>query len=130
MQGLTQRLEALSSANEFLEFFGIAYDERVVHVNRLHILKRFHQYLRQSEGLPRRSAEGLGEGDEIEMFRRYRALLQQAYQDFVTSSAAREKVFKVFQDAEGQSVSVDRLKESLAERRRPAAGGWQAAARA
>ncbi len=114
MEGLTQRLKALSSANEFLEFFGIAYDERVVHVNRLHILKRFYQYLHRAEGLDRL--------DEIEMFRRYRELLQQAYQDFVGSTAAKEKVFKVFQDAEGQQhVSVDRLKESLAERRRPVA---------
>lgn len=115
MDGLTQRLKALSSANEFLEFFGIAYDERVVHVNRLHILKRFYQYLRGAEGLDRL--------DEIEMFRRYRELLTRAYQDFVTSTAAKEKVFKVFQDAEGQQhVSVDRLKDSLAERRRPAPG--------
>lgn len=114
MQGLTQRLEALSSANEFLEFFGIAYDERVVHVNRLHILKRFHQYLRQAEGLPRQA----GDLDEVEMFRRYRALLLQAYQDFVNSSAAREKVFKVFQDVGGQQhVPIGRLRESLADRR-------------
>ncbi len=120
MEGLTQRLKALSSANEFLEFFGIAYDERVVHVNRLHILKRFYQYLHRAEGLDR--------SDDIEMFRRYRELLAQAYLDFVSSNAATEKVFKVFQDADGQRVSVDRLKESLAERRRPTAGDLQAAA--
>ena len=40
MSDLTTRLKALSSANEFLEFFGVEYDEAVVHVNRLHILKR------------------------------------------------------------------------------------------
>jgi nitrogenase-stabilizing/protective protein len=120
MEGLTQRLKALSSANEFLEFFGIAYDERVVHVNRLHILKRFYQYLHQAEGLSKQSAEGPDEQNEIEMFRRYRELLARAYGDFVTSTAAKEKVFKVFQDADGQQhVSVDRLKESLADRRRP-----------
>ena len=43
MDGFIQQLKTLSSANEFLEFFGIAYDERVVHVNRLHLLKRFYQ---------------------------------------------------------------------------------------
>lgn len=120
MNELTQRLKALSSANEFLEFFGISYDERVVHVNRLHILKRFYQYLHR--------AEGLDQLDEIAMFRAYREMLNTAYLDFVNSNAATEKVFKVFQDADGQQhVSLSSLKESLADRRKPA-GGLQAAA--
>lgn len=106
---LMQQLKALSSANEFLEFFGIAYDERVVNVNRLHILKRFYQYLHRAEGL-----QGL---DDVELFRRYREMLAQAYQDFTTSSAYREKVFKVFQDADGrQHVSLESLRQSLPRR--------------
>ena len=110
MDGLIQKLKALSSANEFLEFFGIAYDERVVHVNRLHILKRFYQYLHR--------AEGLDTANEIEMFRRYREFLLQAYTDFTTSNAAQEKVFKVFQDTDGkQHVTVDALRSSLSMRR-------------
>ncbi len=110
MNDLTTRLKALSSANEFLDFFGIAYDESVVNVNRLHILKRFYQYLHKAEGLA-----GL---DEVAMFSRYREMLAQAYQDFTTSNAVTEKVFKVFQDATGQqTVSVNKLRESLAERR-------------
>ncbi|MEY2893304.1 MAG: hypothetical protein RJA98_3212 [Pseudomonadota bacterium] len=114
MNDLTTRLKALSSANEFLEFFGIPYDESVVNVNRLHILKRFYQYLHQAEGLA-----GL---DEIGMFTRYRELLAHAYQDFTTSNAVTEKVFKVFQDAAGQQhVSVTKLRDSLAERREAAA---------
>lgn len=111
MDDLTSRLKALSSANEFLEFFGIAYEERVVHVNRLHILKRFYQYLHRAEGLA-----GL---DDVEMFRRYRSFLLQAYEDFTVSNAVTEKVFKVFQDADGQGhVSVTSLRDSLAERRK------------
>lgn len=110
MDGLIQKLKALSSANEFLDFFGIDYDERVVHVNRLHILKRFYQYLHR--------AEGLDTSNEIEMFRRYREFLVQAYTDFTTSSAAQEKVFKVFQDTDGkQHVTVDALRSSLSARR-------------
>ena len=108
---LTQRLKALSSAEDFLQFFGVAYDEPVVHVNRLHILKRFFQYLRRSEGL--------AELDEIGMFRRYRELLAQAYQDFVTSTPAQEKVFKVFQDVGGQQhVELSSLRDSLPGRQR------------
>jgi len=110
MDGLIQQLKALSSANEFLDFFGIEYEERVVHVNRLHILKRFFQYLHR--------AEGLDTADEIELFRRYRELLVRAYTDFTTSNAAQEKVFKVFQDTEGkQHVSADSLRSSLSARR-------------
>ena len=112
---LIQRMKALSSAEEFLDFFGVSFDAKVVHVNRLHILKRFYQYLHRAEGL-----DGLG---DVEMFRRYRELLTRAYQDFVASNAATEKVFKVFQDADGQQhVSVDSLRASLSDRRKPTAG--------
>ncbi|MCE4556758.1 nitrogenase stabilizing/protective protein NifW [Pelomonas cellulosilytica] len=107
---LMQQLKALSSANEFLEFFGIDYDERVVHVNRLHILKRFYQYLHRAEGLA-------AIDDEIELFRRYREMLRQAYLDFTTSTAAQQKVFKVFQDVDGkQHVTLDSLRQSLPRR--------------
>ena len=110
MSTLVDRLKTLSSAEDFLHFFGITYEERVVHVNRLHILKRFYQYLHKSEGLA-----GL---DEVALFKRYRELLLQAYGDFVASSAAKEKVFKVFQDVDGtQHVGLGSLKQSLAERR-------------
>jgi nitrogenase-stabilizing/protective protein len=109
MDSLTQRLKQLSSAEDFLGFFGLPFDERVVEVNRLHILKRFYQYLHKSEGLA-----GL---EDVALFRRYRELLAQAYQDFVTSTPAREKVFKVFRDAEGtQHVQLTSLLDSLAER--------------
>ena len=114
MSTLTDRLKALSSAEDFLDFFGVSYDEHVLRVNRLHILKRFYQYLHR--------AEGLGQLEEVALFRRYRELLSQAYQDFVVSTAAREKVFKVFQDADGaQHVALSSLRDSLADRRPRAA---------
>lgn len=113
MDTLTDRLKALSSAEDFLHFFGVAFDERVVHVNRLHILKRFYQYLHREDGLA-----GL---DDVALFRRYRELLARAYQDFTESTAAREKVFKVFQEADGtRSVSVASLRGSRVERPREA----------
>ena len=106
MNDLVERLKQLSSAEEFLDFFGLRYEERIVQVNRLHILKRFYQYLRQEKGF--------GELDEPGQRRRYRDLLARAYQDFVESSPAQEKVFKVFQDTQGrQHVSVDSLRRSL-----------------
>jgi len=106
MHTLTERLKALSSAEDFFAFFAVPFDEAVVQVNRLHILKRFFQYLQKSQGLA-----GL---DEVEMYRRYRALLTQAYGDFVRSTPAQEKVFKVFQDVGGtQHVTASSLRDSL-----------------
>ena len=113
MNDLINQLKALSSAEDFLQFFGVPCEERVVQVNRLHILKRFYQYLHKAEGL-----NGL---DDVELFRRYRDCLAQAYQDFVHSNAQREKVFKVFQDTDGtQHVQLSSLRGSLSERRRAA----------
>jgi len=77
----------LESAEEFLEYFGIAYDEAVVTVNRLHILQRFHDYLRGAGSVPE--------------YETWRGLLQRAYEDFVRSDARTEGVFRVFKRAQG-----------------------------
>jgi nitrogenase-stabilizing/protective protein len=105
MNPLIERLSKLSAAEEFLEFFCIPFDEAVVNVNRLHILKRFYQYLRQEKGLAAL--------DDGAMYQRYRSLLMKAYEDFVHSTAAQEKVMKVFQDAEAKSFSLDKLRETM-----------------
>lgn len=105
MSAMIQKLTQFSAAEEFLDYFGISYEQSVVNVYRLHILKRFYQYLRQEKGL--------GEIDEITMFKQYRTLLMRAYEDFVHSTAAREKVFKVFQDADAKSFTLDKLKSTL-----------------
>jgi nitrogenase-stabilizing/protective protein len=94
---LDEALEDLSSAEDFLEYFGIAYDPAVVHVNRLHILQRFHDYIARAGELP-----------SLEKTRRdlYEALLNRAYTDFVESDALTEKVFKVFHMHEPQTAFV------------------------
>ncbi len=84
-------LAGLGSAEEFLDYFGIAFDARVVQVNRLHILQRYHDYLAKQEA-------GKAPG-----YAAYRAWLLRAYEDFVGSSAQQEKVFAVFRKAEGSS---------------------------
>lgn len=97
-------LEGLSSAEDFLDHFEIDYDQKIVHVNRLHILQRFHDYLEKDPQKP--------EGEELcEAY--YKDWLTKAYQDFVASDAATEKVFKVFQAAEPQTVfvSLDSLRK-------------------
>ena len=104
MNTMIQKLTQFSAAEEFLDYFGISYEQSVVNVYRLHILKRFYQYLRQ---------EKLGELNELSMFQQYRTLLMRAYEDFVHSTAAKEKVFKVFQDADAKSFTLDKLKSTL-----------------
>ncbi len=93
-------LEELSSAEEFLEYFGVAYDPAVVQVNRLHILQRFHDYIEEIDALP--AAEGAHRA-------LYADLLKSAYSDFVASNALTEKVFKVFRMHEPVSVEVPLL---------------------
>ncbi|OIR17880.1 nitrogenase-stabilizing/protective protein NifW [mine drainage metagenome] len=109
MSTLFNTMQKFSAAEEFLDFLGVDYVPQVVQVNRLHILKRFQQYLGR-DPVP----EGLPEADERAA---YKDRLQQAYQDFVQSNAVVEKVFKVFQDKAGvQTISVNKLKQSLSER--------------
>ena len=109
MSEIAQAMAGLSSAEEFLNFLGVEYEQHVVNVNRLHILKRFHQYM------VRHAFSGT---TELEIKAEYQALLQQAYGDFVKSDAATEKVFKVFQDATGvKTFSVDSLRASMPARR-------------
>src|SRR5271167_2445791 len=94
-------LQDLSSAEDFLNYFSVPYEPRVVQVNRLHILQRFHDYLAQAgDSLP-----------EEEAPRRvvHKRLLERAYQDFVTSDALTEKVFKVFHEAQNHFIPVEEL---------------------
>jgi len=109
METFLQQLKALSSAEDFLQYFGVPFEQSVVNVSRLHILKRFFQYIRQ-ENL-------LAQTNEVDIYTLYRAQLVKAYADFVISTPAQEKVFKVFQDVNGrQHVSLDSLKSSLPRR--------------
>lgn len=110
-ENLAIKLRQLSSAEDFLQFFGVPHDKGVVNVSRLHILKRFYQYIRQEPNLP--------EDNEQALYQCYRNLLVKAYEDFVKSTPAQEKVFKVFQDVDGhQHVSLQNLKATL-----PSQGG-------
>lgn len=87
MTELEMDMEELSSAEDFLDYFEIDYDPSIVHVNRLHILQRFHDYMSEIKEQP---------GDEQELYALYADLLKGAYEDFVKSDAITEKVFKVF----------------------------------
>jgi nitrogenase-stabilizing/protective protein len=93
-------MDELSSAEDFLDYFGIAYEASVVHVNRLHILQRFHGYLDDIDEMPE---------DDSEKRKLYADMLSSAYSDFVKSDALTEKVFKVFHMHEPVTVKVPLL---------------------
>ncbi|KJV05208.1 nitrogenase-stabilizing/protective protein NifW [Methylocucumis oryzae] len=93
-----EELEEFESAEEFLQYFNLDYDQTVVHVNRLHILQRFHNYLQQA-------ADSMPDSEEAQRAV-YKTLLARAYQDFVESDAVTEKVFKVFHMGEPQTGFV------------------------
>lgn len=106
MSDLLKQMTRFSAAEEFLDYFQVAYEQPVVNVNRLHILKRFSQYLRATPGI-----ESM---DDNTLHGVCKELLTRAYGDFVKSTPAQEKVFKVFQDANGkQHVSLDSLRTAL-----------------
>lgn len=109
MSQLLDAMQKFSAAEEFFDFLGVDYAPQVVQVNRLHILKRFQQYMGR-DPVPK----GLSLEAEREA---YKVKLQKSYQDFVESNSVAEKVFKVFQDKAGvQTVSVNKLKQTLVER--------------
>jgi nitrogenase-stabilizing/protective protein len=88
--GILQQLHKASAAEDFFTALGVDYDQRIVNVARLHILRRMGQYLaaEQFDGVP-----------DGEVTARCKAVLEQAYADFVASSPIDQRVFKVLKDA-------------------------------
>lgn len=86
---LREQIDSLSSAEDFFLFFLLPYQEQVLNVNRLHIMKRMGQYLAGAD---------FTEMTDDEVFLECRLVLKRAYMDFVESTPLQEKVFKVFAD--------------------------------
>ena len=74
---IVQRLKSLSSAEDFFATLGVPYDEAVLRVARLHILKRMGEYL---------AVENLESLPDAVAAARARAMLERAYADFASSS--------------------------------------------
>ncbi|ALG89644.1 MAG: nitrogenase stabilizing/protective protein NifW [Pseudomonadota bacterium] len=94
----------LSSAEDFFVYLLLPFDQEVLHVARLHIMKRMGQYLAKTDFS--------GMEDEV-VFLEARKHLKRAYLDFVESSPLQEKVFKVFADKAAEQaakyVSIDSI---------------------
>jgi nitrogenase-stabilizing/protective protein len=88
--GVLDQLNKASSAEDFFALLGVDYDPKHLNVVRLHILRRMGQYLV--------SEDFAGQPDAV-VAERCKAVLEQAYADFVTSSPLEQRVFKVLKDA-------------------------------
>jgi nitrogenase-stabilizing/protective protein len=88
--GVLDQLNKAASAEEFFALLGVDYDPKHVNVVRLHILRRMGQYLVSED------FNGLSEAEVTE---RCKAVLTQAYADFIASSPLDQRVFKVLKDA-------------------------------
>jgi nitrogenase-stabilizing/protective protein len=84
------QLNKTSTAEDFFALLGVDYDPKLLNVARLHILRRMGQYLVSEDftGVP---------NDDVAL--RCKAVLAQAYQDFVESSPLDQRVFKVLKEA-------------------------------
>lgn len=79
----------LVDAEDYFKFFDLTYNPEVVNVNRLHILQKFSQLVKEID------ANWVGENQE-EKLALYQVALQNAYELFLTSTSLDEKLFKVF----------------------------------
>jgi nitrogenase-stabilizing/protective protein len=84
-----EEMEELESAEDFLQYFQLEYEPSVVHVNRLHILQRFHDYLQKG-------ADDMPE-DEVPKRAIYSKLLQRAYQILSNPTPRPKKCLKCLQ---------------------------------
>jgi len=96
-ESLARKMGGLESAEDFFRFFGIDWDEGVVSTCRLHILQRFHDRLARIADWP---------PDEAGCRAVCAESLAASQRDFVASTPAREKVFRVFQSPPGGPAFV------------------------
>jgi len=72
-------LKDLHDAEDFFHFYQVPYHSRIVMVSRLHILKRFRDYLKQEQLLEADPADPV-------VWEKQRSFLIQSYTEFVHSS--------------------------------------------
>ena len=84
-----EKFVQLSDAEEYFEFFQLPYDQKVINVNRLHILNKFSEFIQQID-------ENNPELSNSEKLSIYHDALEQAYQIFLDSTPLEQKLFKVF----------------------------------
>lgn len=88
--GALARLKAADSAEEFFEILLVPYDQAVLNIARLHILKRMGEYLAGDD------LDGIPEPIAVA---RCKSVLARAYEELAASSPLEQRVFKVLKEA-------------------------------
>ncbi|MEH2424282.1 MAG: nitrogenase-stabilizing/protective protein NifW [Nostoc sp.] len=102
MTGTIDEFKHLVDAEEFFKFFNLPYDLEVVNVNRLHILKKFSQYIKEID-------DNSSDWSQEEKLNQYSLALQKAYQVFIESTPHEQKLFKVFNDKPKNVVTLTEI---------------------
>jgi nitrogenase-stabilizing/protective protein len=84
-----EEFKKLVDAEDYFKFFELEYDQKVVHVNRLHILQKFSANIKEID-------KNNSEVNDSELLGKYREALENAYQLFIESTPQEQKLFKVF----------------------------------
>lgn len=89
MSGTLAEFKRLVNAEDYFTFFDLPFDPTIVNVNRLHILQKFSQLVKELDPT---------DWSEAETLDRYRSALQSAYDLFLGSTGVEQKLFKVFKE--------------------------------
>ncbi|NEO98023.1 MAG: nitrogenase-stabilizing/protective protein NifW [Symploca sp. SIO2E9] len=102
---MTLRLEefnTLVDAEEYFKFFKLPYDQQVLNVNRLHILKQFSLSIKEIN-------KDYPDLEESDILSKYKAALEEAYQVLLNSSGVEQKLFAVFQKPKNNVVMLTEI---------------------
>jgi len=102
MSRTLNEFDQITDAEQYFEFFGLPFDPAVVKVNRLHILRKFSQFMQPIDRAT------LSEETSLNL---YQEALQSAYETFLVSSPLEQKLFKVFQERPNNIVLLSDLEE-------------------
>ncbi|MEC4817378.1 MAG: nitrogenase-stabilizing/protective protein NifW [Scytonema sp. PMC 1069.18] len=96
------KFKKITQAEEYFEFFELPYDQKIVNVNRLHILKKFSQLIAEID-------ENYTDLSNANKLIKYREALETAYQVFLTSTPQEQKLFKVFNEKPKNVVKLTEI---------------------
>ncbi|MBR8835513.1 MAG: nitrogenase-stabilizing/protective protein NifW [Stigonema ocellatum SAG 48.90 = DSM 106950] len=97
-----EQFNRLVDAEEYFEFFQMPYDQQIVNVNRLHILKKFSQFIKEIDD----NSTDLSSSNRLS---KYREALEKAYQVFLDSTPQEQKLFKVFNEKPKNVVTLTEI---------------------
>ncbi|MDJ0674761.1 MAG: nitrogenase-stabilizing/protective protein NifW [Calothrix sp. MO_167.B42] len=97
-----EKFQQLVDAEEYFQFFDMPYEQEIVNVNRLHILKKFSQYIQEID-------EKYSDLKLSDKLTHYRDALEKAYQVFIESTPHEQKLFKVFNDKPKNVVTLTEI---------------------